>query len=277
MIVTGTGLTHLGSAEGRDKMHKDLADPSKLTHSMRMFKMGVSRAAGRVRAKPARSLNGFIRATVHPSQLQRETCPARRLRSTAAKSQRSSGVYLIDDSGLLVCVGFVLGNEFSDHVTERHNYLWLAHSKLRPQALAGASGRRSARGHQRHVPSSGAACKLVWEKPVSVRRTEHGPLDHQSRGAPLQVWLVSPTRRRPRPFLRHSHRSFSDGVKTQKGDVFEIECDTFGLPLRNRLSTEKAVKARVRAPPRFAAGYLPAAAAPERGASPASALAKQTP
>ena len=26
-IVTGTGLTHLGSAEGRDKMHKDLADP----------------------------------------------------------------------------------------------------------------------------------------------------------------------------------------------------------------------------------------------------------
>src|SRR6185437_10288465 len=31
VIVTGTGLTHLGSAEGRDKMHKDMADPSKLT------------------------------------------------------------------------------------------------------------------------------------------------------------------------------------------------------------------------------------------------------
>ena len=41
LIVTGTGLTHLGSAEGRDKMHKDLADPSKLTDSMRMFKMGL--------------------------------------------------------------------------------------------------------------------------------------------------------------------------------------------------------------------------------------------
>ena len=24
-----------------------------------------------------------------------------------------------------------MGNEFSDHVTERINYLWLAHSKLR--------------------------------------------------------------------------------------------------------------------------------------------------
>src|SRR5258707_6890467 len=41
VIVSGTGLTHLGSAEGRDKMHKDLQDPSKLTDSMRMFKMGL--------------------------------------------------------------------------------------------------------------------------------------------------------------------------------------------------------------------------------------------
>ena len=28
VFVTGTGLTHLGSAEGRDQMHKDLSDPS---------------------------------------------------------------------------------------------------------------------------------------------------------------------------------------------------------------------------------------------------------
>ena len=41
VFVTGTGLTHLGSAEGRDKMHKDLVDPSKLTDSMRMFKLGL--------------------------------------------------------------------------------------------------------------------------------------------------------------------------------------------------------------------------------------------
>ena len=33
--------------------------------------------------------------------------------------------------------------------------------------------------------------------------------------------------------------SFSDGVKTEKGDIFEIESETFGLPLRNRLWTEK--------------------------------------
>ena len=37
--------------------------------------------------------------------------------------------------GQPVRLGFALGNEFSDHVTERQNYLWLAHSKLRPASV----------------------------------------------------------------------------------------------------------------------------------------------
>src|SRR6202044_3350800 len=41
VLVTGTGLTHLGSAEGRDKMHKSLDEANTLTDSMRMFKMGL--------------------------------------------------------------------------------------------------------------------------------------------------------------------------------------------------------------------------------------------
>src|SRR4051794_24893508 len=38
--MTGTGLTHLGSAEGRDKMHKAAA-AGQMTDSMRMFMLGV--------------------------------------------------------------------------------------------------------------------------------------------------------------------------------------------------------------------------------------------
>ena len=90
VIVTGTGLTHLGSAEGRDKMHKDLADPSKLTDSMRMFKLGLE--GGRpAKGKRAPSPNGSTRATVRASRPRRATWPVRRLRSTAARSRRSSG------------------------------------------------------------------------------------------------------------------------------------------------------------------------------------------
>ena len=41
LIVTGTGLTHLGSAEGRDKMHRALESEANLTDSMKMFKLGL--------------------------------------------------------------------------------------------------------------------------------------------------------------------------------------------------------------------------------------------
>ena len=41
LLMTGTGLTHLGSAESRDKMHRAAAETAELTDSMRMFLMGV--------------------------------------------------------------------------------------------------------------------------------------------------------------------------------------------------------------------------------------------
>ena len=44
-------------------------------------------------------------------------------------------LYLIDDGGRPRRVGYALGNEFADHVLERQNYLYLAHSKLRPCAF----------------------------------------------------------------------------------------------------------------------------------------------
>src|SRR3546814_10599193 len=39
--MTGTGLTHLGSAEGRDKMHRAATEAAHQTDSMKMFLMGV--------------------------------------------------------------------------------------------------------------------------------------------------------------------------------------------------------------------------------------------
>ena len=40
--------------------------------------------------------------------------------------------------------------------------------------------------------------------------------------------------------------SFSEGVRTQKGDVLEIQSEAFGLPLRNRVAVEKAARVKVR-------------------------------
>jgi hypothetical protein len=36
-------------------------------------------------------------------------------------------------------------------------------------------------------------------------------------------------------------------LRTRKGDVFEIESEPFGLPLRNRLGSQAAPRVRVRA------------------------------
>src|SRR3569833_477488 len=53
LLVTGTGLTHLGSAEGRDAMHAKLSGSEGLTDSMKMFKHGVENG------KPAPGAHGF--------------------------------------------------------------------------------------------------------------------------------------------------------------------------------------------------------------------------
>jgi len=49
-IITGTGLTHLGSAAARDGMHKKLSGAKEdLTDSLKMFKMGLE--GGRPKSK----------------------------------------------------------------------------------------------------------------------------------------------------------------------------------------------------------------------------------
>ncbi len=42
-----------------------------------------------------------------------------------------AGLYVIGEDLKPYRIGFALGNEYSDHVMERRNYLYLAHSKLR--------------------------------------------------------------------------------------------------------------------------------------------------
>ena len=91
VLVSGTGLTHLGSAEGRDQMHKDLADPSKLTDSMRMFKLGLEGGKPRKGEKRARSRSGSTRGTAQSLSRPRVISPAPRSLSTAERSLRSSG------------------------------------------------------------------------------------------------------------------------------------------------------------------------------------------
>jgi hypothetical protein len=62
-MVSGTGLTHLGSAGARDAMHANLQEPADaLTDSMKMFRLGLERGKPQ-QAALARSRNGSIKGT----------------------------------------------------------------------------------------------------------------------------------------------------------------------------------------------------------------------
>jgi len=246
VYVTGTGLTHLGSAEGRDKMHKDLADPAKLTDSMRMFKLGLEGG------KPAKSEAGAQPEWFYKGDGSILVPPEGDLPSPAfaldgGEEPEIVGIYLIDDAGAPVRIGFALGDEFSDHVTERQNYLWLAHSKLRPASLGPELLVGDLPADVGGVSRIRRGREVIWEKPFlsGEQNMAHSIANLEAHHFKYALF------RRPGDvhvhFFGTATLSFSDGVKTQKGDVFEIESETFGLPLRNRLTTERPAKARVRA------------------------------
>jgi hypothetical protein len=236
LVVTGTGLTHLGSAEGRDAMHKKLSGGAGgLTDSMRMFKLGLEGG------KPAPGQQGVQPEWFYKGDGDSVVAPEAAFRSPAfaqdgGEEPEIVGLYLIGPDGTPHRLGFALGNEFSDHVTEKFNYLWLAHSKLRqcsfgpelrtgplPAAVTGSS--RVRRGND-----------LVFDKPflsgednmshtIANLEAHHFKYDGFRRPGDVHVH-----------FFGTATLSFSAGVKTQEGDVFEIEADAFLFPLRNGLS-----------------------------------------
>ncbi len=132
--ITGTGLTHLGSVKSRDEMHggKQATEPQ--TDSARMFAMGIEGgrpAAGDRGTSPEWFYKG--NGTILRGQRGELELPAYAL--DGGEEPEIVGCYLIDDQGQPRRIGFLLGNEWSDHATEKINYLYLAPSKLRTCAV----------------------------------------------------------------------------------------------------------------------------------------------
>ncbi|RUZ72345.1 GguC protein, partial [Mesorhizobium sp. M7A.F.Ca.US.006.01.1.1] len=165
----------------------------------------------------------------------------------AGEEPEVAGIYVIGDDGAPFRVGFTLSNEFSDHVTERVNYLFLAHSKLRnasfgPEILIGDLP-SDIRGTSRIVRDS----EVLWEKPFlsgeanmshTIANLEHHHFKYAAFRQPGDVHVH---------MFGTATLSFADGIRTEAGDVFEIEAGDFGLPLRNPLEIEQPVKVAVKA------------------------------
>lgn len=245
--VTGTGLTHLGSAESRNAMHKKLAEAQTLTDSMKMFQMGLEGgrpAPGQVGVAPEWFYKGdgsIVRASGQDIEMPDFALDG-------GEETEIVGLYLIAPDGRPWRVGFALGNEFSDHVTEQQNYLYLAHSKLRACSVGPALRVGPLPSHvSGHTRLRDAAGKLRWEKPFvsgeanmshTIANLEHHHFKYALFRRPGDVHLH---------FFGAATLSFSDGVRVQPGERWEIESPEFGPPLVNRLRLQAAEAAEVRA------------------------------
>ena len=234
--VTGTGLTHLGSAQARDEMHvqADKDVEAELTDSMRLFQWGLDGGKppkGQIGVQPEWFYKGNGTCIVPPERPLE--LPAFAL--DGGEEAELVGLYVIAESGAVLRAGFALGNEFSDHVMERQNYLYLAHSKLRtcsigPELLVG------------QLPSS-----IIGRVRILRDGTELWADTFQTGEAHMSYTIANIehhhfkyTRFR-QPGDVHCHffgtatLSHSAGMVAQPGDVFEISAVPFGRPLRNPL------------------------------------------
>lgn len=244
-IVAGTGLTHLGSADGRDKMHKAAQSAEKPTDSMRMFLMGVEGGKpkpGEAGVQP----EWFYKGDGTQLKATGENLVSPAFALDGGEEPELAGIYLIGPDGTPFRLGFCLANEFSDHVTEKGNYLWLAHSKLREAALGPELLVGDLPDHVEGTSKVLRGEDVIFEKPFlsgeanmshTIANLEHHNFKYDLFRRPGDLHVH---------FFGTATLSFSDGVKTEAGDVFEIQAAPFKLPLRNALAVAQERPVSVR-------------------------------
>jgi hypothetical protein len=249
MLVSGTGLTHLGSARERQAMH--LSGPKvgeAVTDSMRMFQWGVE--GGR----PGEGAIGIAPEWFYKGDGSVLRGPGEALEipgyaEDGGEEAEVAGVYVIDDEGNPCRIGMAQGNEFSDHKFEKRNYLNLAGSKLRtcsigPELVVGPEF-VDVRGEVR-IERAG---ETVWHRKIasgeenmchSLANMEHHHFKFAGHRQPGSVHVH---------FYGADALSCGDGVVLRDGDVAEVRFEGFGRALRNviREATKQSEPVRVRA------------------------------
>lgn len=239
LLVSGTGLTHLGSAKDRQTMHLQTAhDPNKpMTDSMRMFEWGLvggRPSEGEIGIAPEWFYKGD--STVLRAPFEPLTVPSHA--EDGGEEAELAGVYIVTPHGKPVRLGICTGNEFSDHKFERRNYLNLAGSKLRacsigPELVVGADF-KAASGEVR-IERGG---KIIWSKAIesgeenmahSLTNIEHHHFKFEGHRVPGHVHVHY--------YGAHS-LSFGEGVTLEDGDWMQVKFEGYGRPLRNPIAIQ---------------------------------------
>jgi len=248
VLVSGTGLTHLGSARERQAMHATPQDEAAMTDSMRIFEWGRKEgrpAPGQIGIAPEWFYKGdgfAIQPPFAPLHI-----PA--FAEDGGEEGEVAAIYLIAGDGTPWRIGMAIGNEFSDHVFERRNYLNLAGSKLRTCSLGPELVLSPPFHDVAGTVRITRAEETVWQKNIrtgednmchSLQNLEHHHFKFPNHRQPGMVHIH---------FLGADALSFGEKIRLRDGDLMEVAFDGFGRPLRNPVAVDSAAPRLVTARP----------------------------
>jgi hypothetical protein len=241
--ITGTGLTHKASAANRQSMHESTGP---ISDSMKMFQIGLEGGRpknGCIGASP----EWFYKGTGHIVRACNEPLDVPWHGEDGGEEAEIAGVYLNGPDGQVYRVGMTQSNEFSDHVFEARNYLYLASSKLRscaigPELVIDADFSGDVSGQSRVLRDG----RIIWEASLAsgekqmchtLANLEHHHFKHASHCRAGDAHLH---------FLGADNFSFKDRLKLADGDLMELQFAGFGRALRNPLRIERQTPSAVR-------------------------------
>lgn len=242
-LLSGTGLTHLGSARDRQSMHAIKIE--ELTDSMKMFHWGVEGgrpAPDNIGVPPEwfyKGTGAMLRAHGQPLEIPSYA-------EDGGEEAEIAGIYLVANDGTPCRIGMAGGNEFSDHSFEKKNYLNLAASKLRtcaigPELVVDPDFRSVS--VDVHVKRNGA---MLWEAEFrtgeeemchSLQNLEHHHFKFESHRRPGDIHVH---------FFGTERLSFSSGVRLQEGDQMQVAFEGFGRPLCNPVKMDASAQKLIR-------------------------------
>ncbi len=241
-MVSGTGLTHKNSALNRQMMH--VSADNKPTDSMVIYQWGVEGGdplPGEIGVQPEWFYKG--NGSVLKAHAQSLEVPS--FADDGGEEPEIAGIYLVDECGVPYRLGFTTGNEFSDHVMEKKNYLYLAPSKLRdcaigPELVIGGD----------FTSFTGQVCiernnETIWTADIqsgsenmshNLANLEYHHFKYPAHRVPLQAHVH---------FFGADAFSFGNQLFLENADVMSVSWNGMGRPLLNTILVAEEAEAVV--------------------------------
>ena len=235
-IVSGTGLTHHSSALNRNVMHQ--AETGALTDSMKVYQWGIEGGKpgeGKIGVQP----EWFYKGTGSILKGHGDALGIPNFGNDGGEEPEIAGIYIIDRIGNPVRIGFTTANEFSDHVMEKKNYLYLAPSKLRNCSIGPELVLLTEFEDLKGSVSVSRNGNNLWSSIIqtgennmahSLENLEYHHFKYADHRQPLQAHVH---------FFGTSAFSFGAGIRLQTGDQMKVEWEGMGRPLINSIQIEE--------------------------------------